>query len=507
MASIVKRETSKGVSYLITTNFHDKTLQKKIRKSTTWTPPANLSPKEIEKELQIVAEAFEQEIKENISFGLQDNDYTVESYSKIYLDYLTRSFSPTYYTRAIDIFRYINKRIGHIKLKDLNPAIIQDYFDQVENDKKITEKIVPRKSFNTTLEEQGLTYHILRYKLHVQHATLSKAMHGKNVEQVWADSFCEKTNIPFELLFQYKTTQSEYAYNTKKKRKTYLRQLLAYAKRQRVIKENYATADFVVYTKEGAIKDIEAMDEAQARTFYDVLLSYPDIRIKTSLLLFLLTGFRRGEVAGLKWDDVDFRTNKITIKRNALEIRHQGVILKEPKTKKSARTITMPTLLIQQLKEYKEWQDNLIPKLGDYYHNENWLFTRDNGMIIRPSTFLEWMKKVLKKANLPHFTIHSLRHTNITLQITAGVPLVTVSGRAGHSRTSTTTDIYSHFIQSSDNVAASTLDNLFQAEPKEAVNKELEEFKKIKQEMKQLGFETIKDYMEFLEFKQARSKL
>lgn len=249
------------------------------------------------------------------------------------------------------------------------------------------------------------------------------------------------------------------------------------------------------------------MDETQARTFYDVLLSYPDIRIKTSLLLFLLTGFRRGEVAGLKWDDVDFRTNKITIKRNALEIRHQGVILKEPKTKKSARTITMPTLLIQQLKEYKEWQDNLIPKLGDYYHNENWLFTRDNGTIIRPSTFLEWMKKVLKKANLPHFTIHSLRHTNITLQITAGVPLVTVSGRAGHSRTSTTTDIYSHFIQSSDNVAASTLDNLFQAEPKEAVNKELEEFKKIKQEMKQLGFETIKDYMEFLEFKQARSKL
>lgn len=98
-----------------------------------------------------------------------------------------------------------------------------------------------------------------------------------NVEQVWADSFCKKTNILFDVLFKYKVTQSEYAYNTKKKRKTYLRQLLAYAKRQRVIKENYATADFVVYSKEGNIKDIEAMDETQARVFYEVLLSYPDI--------------------------------------------------------------------------------------------------------------------------------------------------------------------------------------------------------------------------------------
>ncbi len=507
MASIVKRETSKGTTYLITTNFHDRTLKKKIRKSKTWTPPAELSPKEVEKELQRVAEAFEEEIKDNISFGLQDNDYTVEGYSKIYLDYLTRSFSPTYYTRAIDIFRYINKRIGHIKLKDLNPSIIQDYFDQVENDKKIIEKIVPRKSFNVTLEEQGLTYHKLRYDLKVQHSTLTNAMQGKNVEQVWADSFCKKTNIPFEILFHYKTTQSEYAYNTKKKRKIYLRQMLAYAKRQRIIKENYATADFVVYTREQGTKDIEAMNEEQARAFYEALLTYPDIRMKTSLLLFLFTGFRRGEVAALKWEDIDFKSNKITIKRNALEIRHQGIILKEPKTKKSARTITMPTLLIQQLKEYKVWQDTLIPQLGDYYHNENWLFTRDNGSIIRPSTFLDWLKKVLKQANLPHFTIHSLRHTNITLQITAGVPLVTVSGRAGHSRTSTTTDIYSHFIQSSDNAAATTLDNLFQSKPTKTTNEELEEFKKIKQQMKELGFENIKDYMEFLEFKQSRSKL
>ena len=70
-------------------------------------------------------------------------------------------------------------------------------------------------------------------------------------------------------------------------------------------------------------------------------------------------------------------------------------------------------------------------------------------------------KKMLKKADLPDVTLHSLRHTNITLQIAAGVPLTTVAGRAGHSRVSTTSDIYSHFIRTSDEAAATAIENIF----------------------------------------------
>ena len=63
--------------------------------------------------------------------------------------------------------------------------------------------------------------------------------------------------------------------------------------------------------------------------------------------------------------------------------------------------------------------------------------------------------------DIGHYTLHSLRHTNISIQLAAGVPLITVSVRAGHSRTSTTGDIYSHIIQSSDKQAAETLNNIF----------------------------------------------
>ena len=82
-------------------------------------------------------------------------------------------------------------------------------------------------------------------------------------------------------------------------------------------------------------------------------------------------------------------------------------------------------------------------------------------MNARPSTVESWVHRICKAAGLPNRTVHPLRHTNITMQIAAGVPLVTVAGRAGHARTSTTTDIYSHFLKSSDRTAAKVLESVF----------------------------------------------
>ena len=79
-----------------------------------------------------------------------------------------------------------------------------------------------------------------------------------------------------------------------------------------------------------------------------------------------------------------------------------------------------------------------------------------------PGTISYQAHKPCDQAGLPHRTVHSLRHTNITMQIAAGVPLVTVASRAGHARTSTTTDIYSHFLKSSDKTAAEKLEQMFE---------------------------------------------
>ena len=125
------------------------------------------------------------------------------------------------------------------------------------------------------------------------------------------------------------------------------------------------------------------------------------------------------------------------------------------------------------------------------------MFTKEDGNPICPTTFSFWLDKVLDKAELPHFTIHSLRHTNITLQILSGVPLVTVAGRAGHSRTSTTSDIYSHFVKSSDDGAAEKLEKTFGVE-KEESNLGLDEILELKKEAKENGFNNLKEYIKYL---------
>lgn len=70
----------------------------------------------------------------------------------------------------------------------------------------------------------------------------------------------------------------------------------------------------------------------------------------------------------------------------------------------------------------------------------------------------------MKKAGLPLVTLHSIRHTNISLQLMAGVDIKTVAARAGHSMASTTSDIYSLFLKTSDIRASNIIDNIFDDE-------------------------------------------
>ncbi len=136
-------------------------------------------------------------------------------------------------------------------------------------------------------------------------------------------------------------------------------------------------------------------------------------------------------------------------------------MLKEPKTESSKRVIAISDKLIAVLTEYKAWYEEYRVMCGDKWKNCNRLFIGEYGGNIYPGTINMWMKKICRSAGLEERTVHSLRHTNITMQIAAGVPIVTVAGRAGHARTSTTTDIYSHFLKTADRTAAQKIEEIF----------------------------------------------
>lgn len=236
--------------------------------------------------------------------------------------------------------------------------------------------------------------------------------------------------------------------------------ILAKAVKNGLIEKNYATADYIDFPK--AVKHkIDVMNEEEIKKFYLTLININNICMKTALMISLLAGFRRGEVAGLRWDDIDFINNRITISRSIRHSSEQGLFVKDPKTISSNRTITISKILINQLKEYKEYQDKIKTEKGEQYNPLNYVFTNSVGDVIRLDIFEKWMLKAIEMAGISKHTLHSLRHTNITLQIAAGIPIVTVSSRAGHSKTSTTTDIYAYSLLEPDINAAIAVDEYF----------------------------------------------
>ena len=174
-----------------------------------------------------------------------------------------------------------------------------------------------------------------------------------------------------------------------------------------------------------------------------------DLELPINLAVGL--GLRISEVLGLSWSDIDFMENTITIEK--ITARDNGkVILKEPKTDTSKRTISAPKEVMAMLKDYKRkyLQDKLQGKIKDC----NLLFLDKNENPIAEDVLSKKFSRFLKKHNLKHIRFHDLRHSHVTLLINAKVPIKVISERVGHSNVNTTLNIYSHTLKEMDQEAS-----------------------------------------------------
>lgn len=355
----------------------------------------------------------------------------------------------------------ITASIGGYKLREINPTIIQRFYDQLDKKEKTVTTVTAKPELREAMQEAKMGFRKLRFEMDFNCCTLTAALAGKTISLEYAERLAACLGRSTTSLFNVTTKKELYAYETMHKIKRTLRAILSHAKKQRIIADNYASADYISFPKRPA-REIDYMNDEDAKRFYAAADACSDIRCKTAAMTLLLTGMRRGELCGLEWSDIDFNEATITIARSVTTVSGFGVVEKEPKTESSKRVIAISDKLISVLTDYKKWYDSYQYDMGDRWQGAGRLFVAEEGKRLYPGTIDNWVHKICDEAGLPRRTVHSLRHTNITMQIAAGVPLVTVSGRAGHARTSTTTDIYSHFLKSSDKTAAEKLEQLFE---------------------------------------------
>lgn len=163
-------------------------------------------------------------------------------------------------------------------------------------------------------------------------------------------------------------------------------------------------------------------------------------------------GLRISEILGLTWDNIDFNQNTITV--NKITVRNENsVILKNPKTESSERTITAPNEIILMLKNHKKKQ--LESKLkGQIINKMNLLFFDKNEKPIAQDVLSKKFNRFLKENNLDHIRFHDLRHSHVTLLINSKVPIKVISERVGHSNINTTLNIYAHTLKEMDSEAS-----------------------------------------------------
>lgn len=177
--------------------------------------------------------------------------------------------------------------------------------------------------------------------------------------------------------------------------------------------------------------------------------------------LLIMTGARRGEILGLKWNAVDFEESRIHICNNILYSADRGIYEDTPKTETSIRYIKVPQVTMKLLKEYRTWQAEEILRLGEYYERNGFVFSQDNGKPMHPDSVTDWLDKFSKRNNLPHINPHAFRHTMASVLLFNHADSVSVSKRLGHAQVSTTENIYAHIIKEADKGNSDILENVF----------------------------------------------
>lgn len=432
-----------------------------------------LTESKFKKHVDRMSVEFEASIEDSYRSGaasVMNGVLTFSQLSNEWIIALENNLSESYYLRAVEVKekfeaylkeqKLYNRPISDIKVRDVQMFLNSFMTKKPEFTGMVQLKEpLPKKVSFRELDRENIIPRSTSYYLNHREGRISKAV---------ATKICECYNLEFDDYFDEIVKIKQYSQETIKGYRRVLRTIFNEA-----VRFEWITKNPVCGTKVSAgnsntslrpVTEKAVFSIAETKEFLKAVDSIGEEHINNKIMikLMLLTGIRNAELHGLRWSDIDFEKKLIHIKRNRLYSKRLGTYEKCPKTKTSERDIPLSDGLIADLKVYMDWfrlaDDDFDNKLDNYYLAVNIMREPESVHHIG-----SWLKKFEERNGFKAVTCHGLRHTYCSMLLSQNVPIQTVSKYMGHSDSSITLQVYSHFIPDTQEKVVNAI-NLIESE-------------------------------------------
>lgn len=485
MAAITERKDKDGhvISYVIRVyRGYDET-GKRIKPYTmTWKPAPDMTAKQIEKELKRQEVKYEEQCR--LGYAL-DNKQTFSQYAEYVIGLKERTGTKH---KTIELYKYllerINIAIGHIKISDLKPQHLNLFYEQLSKDgiRKSGNNCVKKGDLKKAIKSQYSNREAFAKAAGVAINTIDNACKGLNIQREKAQQIAGALGVPLNKLFSESKDVAPLSNKTILEYHRFISMVLSQAEKEMLVEYNMARKATPPKYKQKAANYFQPEQIEDIRNALDE----EPIKWKTLTHLLLITGARRGEIAALKWEAIDFKNSQIHICLNLEYSKDFGVYEDSLKTTESDRWVKLPAETMILLKEYRNWWLETRRQTGSKWHmfieisdnkgvkqkqKNSFLFIQENtsniGYPMNPDTITDWLGRFSKRHDLPHINPHAFRHTMASILYFNGIDSISISKRLGHAKVSTTTDIYSHIIKQADEQSAECIaDAIFRSKKK-----------------------------------------
>lgn len=460
MATIEKIAGKNGTTYRISVSAGFDTAGKRIRHRMTYKPEPGMTARQIQKAVQRAATDFERSIEQGYSL---DNRQTFSEYSAYVVALKQRTGTKH---RTVTGYQHLmertNQAIGHLAIQDIRAVHLNRFYQNLAESgiRNVAPRAIQKTDLRTALKEKKLSMAKVAKLAGVAESTVNAAAKGTAILKEKAELIAQAATIPFDTLFTVEERNEPLSNTSILAYHRFIHVVLAQAEKEMLVPYNAADK---ATPPQKETSEVGTFQTSELVAIRDAAAKEP-IKWQMIIHLLMITGCRRGEIVGLKWDRVNWKENSIRIDTTLLYTPERGVYESTTKTS-TERTIKLPKETMDLFRQYRVWQLETRLANGDRWKNTPYVFTGECGGCMAPDTLSGYLTRFEKKYNLPHIHAHKFRHSMASVLYFSGADPVSISKRLGHAQVSTTQNIYSHLIEQADTQSAERIaDAIFRSE-------------------------------------------